>query len=391
MLIKLLTRWFVREAENVTAPSVRAAYGKMAGLVGILANVLLFGGKVLAGVLSGSVAIIADAFNNLSDAGSSIVTLIGFRLSSAPPDKEHPFGHGRMEYLSALTVAALIMVAGVELATSAVDKILHPEPAEFSLISAAILVASIGVKAWMAYFNTKIGKRIDSDALTATATDCRNDVLCTAVVLASSLFTYFTHINIDGWVGAAVALFVIWSGFSILRETVSPLLGQAPDPALVDEIRRIVLEQDGIVGIHDLIVHNYGPGRCIVSLHAEVPCDADILYSHEIIDLTERQLSEELNLIACIHMDPIDTKDERVNELRATVAEIIGQIDAGLSMHDFRVVFGEHRSNVIFDVVVPFDYTGADTLQHEIEQRLQAVAPQFFVVITVDRDYSGGC
>ena len=188
-----------------------------------------------------------------------------------------------------------------------------------------------------------------------------------------------------------MALFVIWSGFSILRETVSPLLGQAPEPALVEEIRRIVLEHEGIVGIHDLIVHNYGPGRCIVSLHAEVPCDADILYSHEIINLVERRLSDELNLIACIHMDPIDTKDERVSELRATVAEIVGGIDAGLSMHDFRVVFGEHRSNVIFDVVVPFDYKDTDTLQHEIEQRLQAVAPQFFVVITVDRDYSGGC
>ena len=390
MLTDLFVRWFVRDAENVTDPGVRGAYGKLAGTLGIVANVLLFAGKLLAGLLSGSVAIIADAFNNLSDAGSSIVTLVGFRLSSAPPDKEHPFGHGRVEYLSALTVAALIMVAGVELATSAVDKILHPEPAEFSVVATCILVASILVKAWMARFNYAIGKRISSDALSAAATDSRNDVLCTAVVLLSSVFTYFTNINIDGWVGAAVALFVIWSGFSIVRETISPLLGQAPEPELVEEIRRRVLEPDGIVGIHDLIVHNYGPGRCIVSLHAEVPSDGDILHSHEIVDAVERRLAEELHLIACIHMDPIDTKDERVGMLRTTVSEILNEIDPALSMHDFRVVFGEQRSNVIFDVVVPIEYQHADGLQAEIERRLQAVAPQFYVVITVDRDYSGG-
>lgn len=387
MLTDRLVRRFVSDADKVNDPRVRGAYGKLAGVTGIIANVLLFIGKVLAGVLSGSVAMIADAFNNLSDAGSSIVTLVGFRLSSAPPDKEHPFGHGRMEYLSALTVAALIMMAGVELATSAVDKILHPVATDFSWVAAAILAASILVKAWMAYFNRAIGRRIRSDALAASATDSRNDVLCTAVVLLSSVFTFITDIAVDGWVGVAVALFVVWSGFSILRETISPLLGQAPDPELVRAIRELVLAEEGIVGVHDLIVHNYGPGRCIVSLHAEVPSHGDILKSHELIDSVERRLSQEMNIIACIHMDPVDTQDERVASLRVLTETMLQDIDASLTLHDFRVVFGEERINVIFDVVVPFTYKEAALLQAEIERRLQVVDPRLFAVITVDQDW----
>ena len=388
MLTERLVRRFVTDADKVNDPRVRGAYGKLAGIAGIAANVLLFLGKVLAGVLSGSVAVIADAFNNLSDAGSSVVTLVGFRLSSAPPDKEHPFGHGRVEYLSALTVAALIMLAGVELATSAVEKILNPAVTEFSWVAAAILAASIAVKAWMAHFNRTIGRRIRSDALAASAADSRNDVICTAVVLLSSLFTLITGIAIDGWVGVAVALFVIWSGFSILRETVSPLLGQAPDPELVNAIRELVLSEEGVVGIHDLIVHNYGPGRCIVSLHAEVPSHGDILCSHEMIDSIERRLSQELNLIACIHMDPVDTQDERVASLRVLTETVLGDIDASLTLHDFRVVFGEERINVIFDVVVPFSYKQAATLREETERRLQVVDPRLFVVMTVDQEWS---
>ncbi|MBR2406639.1 MAG: cation transporter [Clostridia bacterium] len=383
-----LIRRFVREAEDVHNPRVRGEYGKLAGVAGIAANALLFFGKLLAGALSGSVAMIADAFNNLSDAGSSVVTLVGFRLSAAPPDKEHPFGHGRVEYLSALTVAALIMLAGVELASSAVSKIVTPDPVAFSWISTAILVASIAVKAWMAHFNHTIGKKIRSEALAASAADSRNDVICTAVVLLSSVFARITGMNIDGWVGAAVALFVIWSGFSVVRETVSPLLGEAPDPLLVEDIRERVLSQEGIIGIHDLIVHNYGPGRCIVSLHAEVPSDGDILKSHEIIDAVERRLAEELNLIACIHMDPVDTKDERVSSLRILTNEILQEIDPALSLHDFRVVFGEQRSNVIFDVVVPFSVDNVSVLQPEIERRLQEVDPHLYAVVTIDREWS---
>ncbi len=388
MLTDLLICRFVRDADNIHDPRVRGAYGKLAGTAGIAANVLLFLGKLLAGALSGSVAVIADAFNNLSDAGSSVVTLVGFRLSAAPPDKEHPFGHGRVEYLSALTVAALIMLAGVELASSAVGKIITPDPASFSWLSASILAGSIAVKAWMACFNRAISKRIRSDALAASATDSRNDVICTGVVLLSSLFTLVTGINIDGWVGVAVALFVIWSGFSVVRETISPLLGEAPDPELVNGIRERVLAQEGIIGIHDLIVHNYGPGRCIVSLHAEVPSNGDILKSHEIVDAVERRLAEELNVVACIHMDPVDTGDERVSTLRVLTETILQDIDPSLTLHDFRVVFGEQRSNVIFDVVVPFAIKDVAALQPEIERRLQIVDPRLYAVVTIDREWS---
>ncbi len=387
MLAKALISRFVCEPENTAAAAVRTAYGKLAGVTGLAANVLLFVFKLLAGILSGSVAIIADAFNNLSDAGSSVVTLVGFRLAGSPPDEEHPFGHGRVEYLSALTVAALIMLAGIELAGSAVGKILEPAPSAFSWVTGVILAVSILVKLWMARFNRHIGDRIRSDALIAAATDSRNDVICTAVVLVSSMFTYFTAIRIDGYVGVAVSLFVIWSGFSVLRETLSPLLGEAPDPELVEQIRRIVLENEGIVGIHDLIVHNYGPGRCIVSLHAEVPAHGDILHSHELIDSVERRLVRELNITACIHMDPVDTEDEQVRELRVLTETILSDIDPALSLHDFRLVRGEQRINVIFDVVVPFGYAKAD-LQAEIERRLQIVDNRLFVVLTVEHSFT---
>lgn len=387
MLTKALIRRFVRDHENTAAPSVRTAYGKLAGVAGLTANVLLFLLKLLAGVLSGSVAIIADAFNNLSDAGSSVVTLVGFRLAGSPPDEEHPFGHGRMEYLSTLTVAALIMLAGIELAKSAVEKIFEPSVSAFSWVTAVILVASILTKLWMARFNRQVGDRIHSNTLIAAATDSRNDVICTLVVLVSSVFTAFTDLSIDGYVGAAVSLFVIWSGFSVMKETLSPLLGEAPDPELVEQIRRIVLENDGIVGIHDLIVHNYGPGRCIVSLHAEVPAHGDILHSHELIDAVERRLVHELNITACIHMDPVDTQDEQVRELRVLTEAILQDIDSALSLHDFRLVRGEQRINVIFDVVVPFRYPKTD-LQAEIERRLQLVDPRLFVVLTMEHSFT---
>ena len=387
MLTNTLIRCFVKDRENTKDPSVRYAYGRLAGIVGIAANALLFLGKLVIGLLSASVAIIADAFNNLSDAASSIVTLVGFKLSAAPADEEHPFGHGRLEYLSALTVAALIMVAGVELITSAVDKILHPAASEFSWLTVIILSAAILTKGWMSLFARRVGRLISSDALAATAADSRNDVICTSVVLVSSIVGMLTDVNIDGYVGAAVALFVIWSGFSMLRETVSPLLGEAPDPQLVEDIRRTVMEQDGIVGIHDLIVHNYGPGRCIVSLHAEVPAHEDMLKSHEVIDSVEQRLNHEHNIIACIHMDPVDTQDERVATLRLLSQTVLGDIDSRLTLHDFRVVFGEHRINVIFDVTLPFGYAEPQALQPEIQRRLQLTDPRLYAVITAEYSY----
>ena len=388
MLTGWLIRRFVRNAEDTGAAEVRYAFGKLAGWAGIAANGLLFAGKLLIGLISGSLAIVADAFNNLSDAGSSVVTLVGFRLASAPPDEEHPFGHGRVEYLSALTVAALIMVAGVELATSALNKILHPTDSAVSWVTVAVLVAAILVKLWMSLFHRRIGKQIQSDALLAASTDSRNDVICTGVVLVSSLVSLFTDINIDGYVGAGVALFVIWAGFSMLRQTVSPLLGEAPDPELVTAIRETVLAKEGIVGIHDLIIHNYGPGRCIVSLHAEVPADEDMLHSHELIDAVERQLMQEYHIIACIHMDPVDIHDERVETLRVLTETVLTDIDSCLSLHDFRVVFGEHRINVIFDVVVPFNYTRQADLQSEIQRRLQITDPRLCAVVTAEHSYT---
>ncbi len=382
-----LIRRFVKDPDNTAAPSVRTAFGKAAGVVGVCANLLLFLLKLLAGVLSGSIAIIADAFNNLSDAGSSVVTLVGFRLAGSPPDAEHPFGHGRVEYLSTLTVGVLIVLAGFELAGSAVEKILHPSPSAFSWLTVAILAASILMKLWMAGFNRKIGRHIRSDTLLAAATDSRNDVICTSLVLIATFVNRYSPFEVDGYVGAAVSLFVIWSGFSVLRETLSPLLGEAPDPELVESIRRIVLETEGIVGIHDLIVHNYGPGRQIASLHAEVPAEGDILVSHEIVDAVERRLVEELNIVACIHMDPVDTQDEQVRTLRELTETMLSDIHSALSLHDFRLVRGEHRINVIFDVVIPFGFDHKD-LQAEIQRRLQTVDDRLYVVMTVEHSYT---
>lgn len=388
MLTDALIRRFVKNRADVENDRVRYAYGRLAGASGLAANMLLFAAKLAAGLLSGSLAIVADAFNNLSDAGSSIVTLVGFKLSSAPPDKEHPFGHGRMEYLSALAVAALIMVAGFELAKSAVDKILHPTPTEVTVLTMVILAVSILVKLWMALFYRKIGGIIHSETLKAACADSRNDVLCTGVVLITSLIGWGTGVAIDGYVGTAVALFVIWSGFSIVREAVSPLLGQAPDPELVRNIKDMVLSHEGIVGVHDVIVHNYGPGRCVVSLHAEVPCREDMMRSHDMIDCVEKELMAKFRVLACIHMDPVDTEDERVETLRLMVEAVLKDMDDRLDLHDFRVVFGETHTNLIFDLVVPYGYNEDQPLGQEIERRVQKLDPRLFVVATVEHSFT---
>ncbi len=388
MLTDALIRRFVKNRGDVENDRVRYAYGRLAGASGLAANILLFAAKLAAGLLSGSLAIVADAFNNLSDAGSSIVTLVGFKLSSAPPDKEHPFGHGRMEYLSALAVAALIMVAGFELAKSAVDKILHPTPTDVTILTVVILAVSILVKLWMALFYRKIGGIIQSETLKAACADSRNDVLCTGVVLVTSLIGWGTGVAIDGYVGTAVALFVIWSGFSIVREAVSPLLGQAPDPELVRNIKDMVLSHEGVVGVHDVMVHNYGPGRCVVSLHAEVPCREDMMRSHDMIDCVEKELMAKFHVLACIHMDPVDTEDERVETLRLMVEAVLKDIDGSLELHDFRVVFGETHTNLIFDLVVPYGYKEEQPLGQELERRVQKLDPRLFVVATVEHSFT---
>ena len=386
-MTKLLVRLFIRTPDG-TDEKTRFAYGKLAGGTGIACNVLLFFIKLATGLLASSVAIIADAFNNLSDAGSSIVTLLGFKLSAAPADREHPFGHGRMEYLSALAVAALIMVAGFELALSSAEKIFAPSLPQVNFLTLGILVLSMAVKLWMALFYRRIGKRIDSETLVAACADSRNDVICTGVVLVSAAVSMAFGLAVDGYVGVLVALFVLWSGFSIMRETVSPLLGQAPDPALVKEISDTVLSFDGIVGMHDLMVHNYGPGRVIVSLHAEVPCDVPITKSHDVVDCAERELKEKFHVSACIHMDPVDVADPRTKELKRVAQKILKEVDERLSLHDFRVVPGDTHTNLIFDMVVPFELEEQrSALILEVQRRIHAVDGHLFAVITAEHSY----
>ena len=387
MLSDALCRRFIKDSTNIEDPKVRLAYGRLAGIVGIVCNLLLCGFKLLAGILAGSLAMIADAFNNLSDAGSAIVTLVGFKLAGAPADEDHPFGHGRMEYLSAMGVAVLIILAGFELATSAFDKILHPIQSEFSLISAIILAVSIGVKLWMAFFNRRIGKQIHSDALCAAGVDSRNDVICTGVVLISAIAGIWLPISIDGYVGMAVALFVIWSGFSVIKDTVSPLLGQAPDPELVENIQRTVLSYDGVVGIHDLIVHDYGPGRIIVSLHAEVPEDQPIGKSHDVIDNIEMELQERFNILSCIHMDPVDTDNPETLHLKAVVIRLMNEVDESLTLHDFRVVSGDTHTNLLFDLVVPHGYDGRQQVVARLRDAIHTYDPKLFAVIKVETSY----
>ena len=388
MLTKWLVKTFVKRPEDTDDERVRYTYGRLAGAAGLTANVLLFAAKLAIGALSGSVAILADAFNNLSDAGSSIVTLVGFKLSSAPPDAEHPFGHGRMEYLSALGVAALIMAAGFELFLSAVDKIRHPALPEFGVLTIVVLALAIAVKLWMALFYKKIGNTIRSEALKASCADSRNDVICTGVVLLTSLIGWLSGVAIDGYVGLLVALFVIWSGFTVIKETVSPLLGQAPDPEMVQDIKNTVMAHPGIIGVHDLMIHNYGPGRLVLSLHAEVSCHEDMMRSHDLIDCVERKLSRKYRAIACIHMDPVDSGNEEVEALKITVETILEDIDPRLTMHDFRVVFGETHTNLIFDVVAPFDFKDEASVKAELQRRVTVVNPQLFTVVTVEHSFT---
>lgn len=388
MLSEALCRWFVKDRDNHQDPKVRLSYGRLAGVTGIVCNLLLCSLKLLAGLLAGSVAMIADAFNNLSDAGSSVVTLVGFKLAGAPPDKDHPFGHGRMEYLSAMGVAVLIIIAGFELAVEAVDKILHPAETQFSIVAIVILAVSILVKLWMAVFNRHVGKKIHSDALLAASTDSRNDVLCTAVVLVSSVVGYFAEVALDGYVGIAVALFVIWSGFSVIRDTVSPLLGQAPDPELVQNIQQTVLSYDGVVGIHDLIVHDYGPGRVIVSLHAEVPEDQPISKSHDVIDNIEMELMERYNILSCIHMDPVDTDNPETLRLKELAISLMNGVDESLTLHDFRVVSGDTHTNLLFDLVVPHTCKHPEELAAKMRDAVHEADPRLFAVIKVEYSYT---
>ena len=387
-MTRFLIRLCVPNHERVADPAVRGAYGKLGGMAGIVANLLLFVGKLIVALLTGGLAVLADAFNNLSDAASSVVTLIGFKLSAAPADDEHPFGHGRIEYIASLVLGVLILLTGYELGGSSLDKILHPVATQFSWWTVAVLIAAIAVKLWLMAFFRILGKTIASDTLHAASTDSRNAGLCTALVLVSTAVEAIWGVQVDGYIGLLVAGLILWAGISVLRDGISPLLGQAPDPELVQAIRDKVLSYDGIVGVHDLIIHNYGPGRVIISLHAEVPASADILYSHDLVDCIEKDIMEEFHAVTCIHMDPVDTENEEVLRLKVLAETVLGDIDERLSLHDFRVVFGETHTNLIFDIAVPFRYKEETALAGEIQRRLRMVDEKLCVVAQVEHNYS---
>ncbi len=387
-MITLLSKWLIRDHQKMGDPLVRRAYGQLCGIVGIALNVLLFAGKFFAGTLSGSIAITADAFNNLSDAGSSVVTLLGFRLAGKKPDPEHPFGHGRIEYISGLVVAALILLMGVELAKSSFQKILHPEEVEFSIAAVVILIASIAVKLYMSVYNRRIGKKINSAAMVATGIDSLSDTISTAAVLVAMLVGKFSGLMIDGWVGMVVALFILYSACRAAMETLNPLLGQAPEEEFVQSIEELVMSHDEVCGIHDLMVHDYGPGRVMISLHAEVPASGNILELHDLIDSIEMKLREKLDCEAVIHMDPIVTDDTLTTDLRQKMALLVKEVDEQATIHDFRMVMGPTHTNLIFDAVVPFgrDKSNAQ-IEEEIKAKVRAMEGAYFAVVRVENSY----
>ena len=387
-MIALLAKWFIPNRENTSDGAVRRAYGQLCGFVGIGLNILLFVGKFFAGTISGSIAVTADAFNNLSDAGSSVVTLLGFRLAGRKPDPEHPFGHGRMEYLSGLVVSALILLMGVELAKSSFQKILHPEEVEFSVVALVILLCSIAVKFYMSVYNRTIGKKINSSAMIATGIDSLSDTISTAAVLVAMVVGKFTGLMIDGWVGMLVALFILYSACRAALETVKPLLGQAPEAEFVQRIEELVLAHEDVCGIHDLVVHDYGPGRVMISLHAEVPSSGDILELHDMIDGIEMELREQLDCEAVIHMDPIVVDDALTTEMRVKTAALVREVHPQATIHDFRMVVGPTHTNLIFDAAVPFG--GEKTnyqLEEEIKQKVRQMEGTYFAVVRVENLY----
>ena len=388
-MIKLLSKIFIKDSENYKNPEVRSAYGYLCGIAGIVINILLFIGKFVAGFISGSVAVTADAFNNLSDAGSSVISLIGFRLASQKPDPHHPFGHGRFEYISSLIISMVIVMMGFELGRDSVVKIITPEEVEYSALTFIILGISILAKFYMFIYNRSIGNKIDSTTLRATAMDSISDTVSTTAVLLSAILTVKTGILIDGWVGLAVAGFIMFAGVSSAKETIDSLLGTPPDQEFCQSVEEIVLSHEGMIGIHDMIVHNYGPGRVFISLHAEVPSDGNFVDIHDTIDNIERDIMRETGCLATIHMDPVDVRDELTSQMKAKVAEIILGIDEKISFHDFRMVSGPTHTNVIFDIVVPYDYKYSDDeIVDTIANKIHETDERFFAVIDVDKDFT---
>lgn len=388
MFSNFLIKRFVKDYDNVSDVKVRGAYANLAGIVGIITNLMLFIIKLFVGLFSNSVSILADAFNNLSDAASSIITIVGFKMANKPADAEHPFGHGRIEYITAMIVSFMVMLVGLQFVKTSFQKIINPTPVTFELLPFILLLISIGFKFWLSKFNKSIGNKINSSTLKATATDAMGDVFTSTTVVISFLISKFTTLPIDGYIGIVVALAIVYSGFSLIKETLSPLLGEPPDPVLVSDITDMVMSYDNITGIHDLIVHNYGPGRIMASIHAEIPSNIDIMEIHHIIDTAEREISKKLNIYLVIHMDPICVDTDEIVEARNMVQDILSKYEEVKSFHDFRVVGDDDKKNLIFDIeVCPkclANESSSSQLLSNIEKDIKEKSPEYRCVITVD-------
>ena len=388
MFSNFLIKRFVKDYDNVSDVKVRGAYANLAGIVGIITNLMLFIIKLFVGLFSNSVSILADAFNNLSDAASSIITIVGFKMANKPADAEHPFGHGRIEYITAMIVSFMVMLVGLQFVKTSFQKIINPTPVTFELLPFILLLISIGFKFWLSKFNKSIGNKINSSTLKATATDAMGDVFTSTTVVISFLISKFTTLPIDGYIGIIVALAIVYSGFSLIKETLSPLLGEPPDPVLVSDITDMVMSYDNITGIHDLIVHNYGPGRIMASIHAEIPSNIDIMEIHHIIDTAEREISKKLNIYLVIHMDPICVDTDEIIEARNIVQDVLSKYEEVKSFHDFRVVGDHDNKNLIFDIeVCPTclsNENNSSKLLANIEKDIKKKSPEYRCVITVD-------
>lgn len=387
-MITLLSKLFIKNHEQTDDPDVRRKYGVLCGILGIVLNILLFGIKILAGLFSASVAIVADAFNNLSDALSSLIMMVGFKMSGQKPDPEHPFGHGRIEYVTGMIVSMLIILMGAELLKTAVSHIVNPQPVSFEPLTVVILIVSILTKLYMYFYNRKTGEKLSSTVMNATAMDSFSDSVATCAVLLSMMIGEFTGAMIDGWAALLVSLFILYTGISSAKDTISPLLGSAPDKEFVDKIEAFAKSYPEVIGIHDLIVHDYGPGRMMISFHAEVPANGDILAMHDVIDRIEQKLKDVLGCEAVIHMDPVVTDDETTNRVKAIVLLIVKGIDDSLTMHDFRMVEGPTHTNLIFDVVVPYDCSlSDDTVREKITEEVRKMDGNYFAVIQIDKPF----
>jgi len=389
-MTNFLIKRFVKNHEKIGDRDVRQAYGYLGGFVGIIANILLFAGKLSVGLLINSIAVMADAINNLSDAASSVITLVGFKVTNKPADREHPFGHGRIEYISAMIVSFLVILVGFEFIKSSIERVMNPEPVTFDMVTFALLSFSIIVKVWLSFFNRKIGRTIGSKAMEASAMDSLSDVITTSVVLLSLVLSIWIPYPIDGYIGIAVALFIMYSGFNLTKETLNPLLGDAPEPEFVNKIISKTLSYEGILGVHDIIVHNYGPNRGVVSLHAEIPASMDVMSAHELIDKAEQEISGELGIHLVMHMDPINVDDEVVQKVQQQIVGVLMEFGMELSIHDFRIVGDDSHCNVIFDMVVPHEVAEKDEkkIAKEVSEAIKQKHPEYNPVITVDRSYA---